>query len=160
MRRPFSKKAELVKHLLQQAYVRSSQKEMDRIDLKHHIMTLLCHGHLHLAPLESPGKILDIGTGTGIWAIEMGEQYPESDIIGIDLSPVQPNWYGRPSQIRLHQKRPIAKENRVPDNVHFEIDDVEATDWLWPDNHFDYIHSRFMLASISNWQRYIRKAYQ
>ena len=29
---------------------------------------------LHLAPIgENPQRILDIGTGTGIWAIEMGE---------------------------------------------------------------------------------------
>ena len=49
---------------------------------------------------------------------------------------------------------------RVPDNVSFEIDDVEAKDWSWPDNHFDYIHSRFMICSISSWKRYIRKAFQ
>ena len=69
------------------------QKELDRIDLKHHVMMLLCNGYLHLAPLVNPKRILDIGTGTGIWAIEMGEQYPEAEVKGIDLSPVQPAWY-------------------------------------------------------------------
>jgi len=54
----------------------------------------------------------------------------------------------------------VLKHHRVPNNVHFLIDDVEAEDWSWPDNHFDYIHSRFMLASISSWKRLIRKAYQ
>lgn len=92
-----AEQAELVRHLIQLADARTLQKELDRIDLKHHIMTLLCHGHLHLAPLVSPGKILDIGTGTGIWAIEMGEEYPKSEITGIDLSPVQPSWYYFPS---------------------------------------------------------------
>ena len=48
----------------------------------------------------------------------------------------------------------------MPDNVKFEIDDVEAKDWTWPDNHFDYLHSRFMLGSISSWKRLIRKAFQ
>jgi ribosomal protein L11 methylase PrmA len=29
---------------------------------------------LHLAPIgENPQRILDVGTGTGIWAIDMGE---------------------------------------------------------------------------------------
>jgi len=29
---------------------------------------------LHLAPIgERPARILDVGTGTGIWAIEMGK---------------------------------------------------------------------------------------
>lgn len=31
-------------------------------------------GKLHNAPLKNPQRILDLGTGTGIWAIEMGEQ--------------------------------------------------------------------------------------
>jgi hypothetical protein len=30
---------------------------------------------------------------------------------------------------------------RVPDNVHFEVDDIES-DWLFKENYFDYIHSR------------------
>jgi ubiquinone/menaquinone biosynthesis C-methylase UbiE len=28
---------------------------------------------LHLAPLENPQRILDLGTGTGIWAMDMAE---------------------------------------------------------------------------------------
>ena len=71
----------------------NDEKELDRIDLKHHIMLLLCDGHLHVAPLHKPRRVLDVGTGTGIWAIEMGEQYPDAEIHGIDLSPVQPIWY-------------------------------------------------------------------
>lgn len=54
---------------------------------------LLTSGNLHLAPLANPKRILDIGTGTGIWAIEMAEQYPDAQVIGIDLSPIQPHWY-------------------------------------------------------------------
>lgn len=118
----------------------NDEKELERIDLKHHVMRLLSQGHLHLAPLDQPKVMLDVGTGTGIWALEMAEQYPDATIIGTDLSPVQPVM--------------------VPDNVHFEIDDVEAKHWSWPDNYFDYIHSRFMIGSISNWQRLVRKAFQ
>jgi ubiquinone/menaquinone biosynthesis C-methylase UbiE len=33
---------------------------------------VLLKGRNHFAPLEDPRKILDIGTGTGKWAIEMG----------------------------------------------------------------------------------------
>jgi len=40
----------------------------------HHLLTLRCDGKLHMAPLgPNPHRILDLGTGTGIWAIEMGE---------------------------------------------------------------------------------------
>ena len=54
------------------------------MDIKHHVFTLLCSGDLHLAPLVKPRIILDIGTGTGIWAIGNGRSIPG----------VSNNWYG------------------------------------------------------------------
>ena len=69
------------------------QAELERCDIHHHVITLLCGGELHFAPLRRPQRILDIGTGTGIWAMEMADQYPDAQIIGTDLSPVQPSWY-------------------------------------------------------------------
>ncbi|KAI9739710.1 MAG: hypothetical protein M1834_006429 [Cirrosporium novae-zelandiae] len=49
----------------------NDEKEQDRLDLAHYMITSLLDGKLHLAPLPSdPSRILDIGTGTGIWAIE------------------------------------------------------------------------------------------
>ena len=48
-------------------------------------------GARHLAPLDEdlPLRVIDIGTGTGQWAIEMGDRYPNFDIQGTDLSPIQ-----------------------------------------------------------------------
>jgi methylase of polypeptide subunit release factors len=47
----------------------------------HHMMTLRTDGKLHVTPLpEYPQKILDLGTGTGIWAIEMGDKYPSAQV--------------------------------------------------------------------------------
>lgn len=69
-------------------------------------MVLLCGGRLHIAPLVHPKTILDIGTGTGIWAMEMADQYPESMIIGTDLSPVQPTWYETDFHVRLWAAKP------------------------------------------------------
>lgn len=118
----------------------NDEAELERIDIKHHVFILLCSGHLHLVPLLKPDKILDLGTGTGIWAMEMADQYPESTIIGTDLSPVQPTW--------------------VPDNVRFEIDDFESKSWFWRENYFDYIHSRFLVSSVSSYPALIRKAFK
>jgi hypothetical protein len=44
--------------------------EQEREDMKHAMVKMLCQ-QLHFAPIGShPQEILDIGTGTGIWAIE------------------------------------------------------------------------------------------
>jgi ribosomal protein L11 methylase PrmA len=45
--------------------------EQEREDMKHAMVRLLSGQKLHFAPLgNNPQNILDIGTGTGIWAIE------------------------------------------------------------------------------------------
>jgi ubiquinone/menaquinone biosynthesis C-methylase UbiE len=67
---------------------------------------VLLDGKLHLAPIENPQNVLDVGTGTGIWAVEFGNlellckeqhqltqlanQYPSAKVTGTDLSPIQP----------------------------------------------------------------------
>jgi len=49
----------------------NDETEQDREDLKHAMVLNLCGGKLHFADIgENPQNILDIGTGTGIWAIE------------------------------------------------------------------------------------------
>lgn len=135
---------------------------MDRIDLKHHVIILLCGGNLHLAPLSNPIRILDVGTGTGIWAMEMADQYPESTIVGTDLSPVQPSWYDiRIPSIQNHRSAARrTKSYRVPNNIRFVIDDLESPVWSWEEDYFDYIHSRFMICSISSWPDFANKTFK
>ncbi|KAH0536012.1 hypothetical protein FGG08_007095 [Glutinoglossum americanum] len=50
--------------------------ESQRLDIFHHMINLSLNGVLHLAPIGNPERILDIGTGTGTWAIEMVESTP------------------------------------------------------------------------------------
>jgi methylase of polypeptide subunit release factors len=63
------------------------------MDLENHLFLLILDNKLHLAPLQSPQRILDLGTGTGIWPMWIADQYPSAEVIGTDLSPVQPTWY-------------------------------------------------------------------
>ena len=87
-----------------------------------------------MAPIQADGSIiLDIGTGTGRWAIQMGELYNGARITGNDLSPIQPSW--------------------VPNNVNFLVDDVEL-DWTDADK-FDIIHCKCMGSAIEDWPRLI-----
>jgi len=115
----------------------NDERENDRLDLQHQLLVMLFEG-LHRVPLKNPQKILDIGTGTGIWALEMADKFPSAEVIGNDLSPIQPTW--------------------VPPNLRFEVDDAEAT-WPYKKNSFDYIHTRYMVGSIVHWQRLLNQAF-
>lgn len=50
--------------------------EQEREDMKHAMVKLLCQ-QLHFAPIGgNPQEIMDIGTGTGVWAIESEFRLP------------------------------------------------------------------------------------
>lgn len=55
-----------------------------RKDLQHHIFYLTLQGKLGLAPNIQPGnqvgRALDLGTGTGIWAMDFGDEHPEAEV--------------------------------------------------------------------------------
>jgi methylase of polypeptide subunit release factors len=52
----------------------NDEQEQDRLDIHHHISMLNLGGELYLAPIgDHPNNILDLGTGTGAWAIDMGK---------------------------------------------------------------------------------------
>lgn len=70
-----------------------TKSELDRLDLTHQMLRICLGDKLYLAPIgDDPGRVLDVGTGTGIWAIEFGDDHPSAEIIGTDLSPTQPTW--------------------------------------------------------------------
>ncbi|KAL9630712.1 MAG: hypothetical protein Q9164_006282 [Protoblastenia rupestris] len=117
----------------------NDESELDRLDLTHNMLKITLGMKLFIAPIsEKPARILDIGTGTGIWAIEMGDEYPMAEIIGTDLSATQPTW--------------------VPSNVKFEIDDAEQP-WTFREK-FDLIHLRYLAAAIVDWPRLVRQCYE
>ncbi|KAK6068342.1 methyltransferase domain-containing protein [Seiridium cupressi] len=128
--------------------------EQDRLDLQHNIYLLLLDGWLHLAPMTTvPKYVLDIATGTGIWAHDFAEKYPESFVIGNDLSAIQP-------------------DPRVP-NLVFQKDDAESL-WVFPAPHppttecsfpcehrilFDYVHLRMVVTCFDDTRNVMRQAF-
>jgi tRNA G46 methylase TrmB len=72
-----------------------SKREALRLENQHRLCYTILDGNLHLPWITIPpaAKILDLGTSSGIWAIEMANQYPTSTVIGVDISPQQT---GRP----------------------------------------------------------------
>ncbi|KAF2459535.1 S-adenosyl-L-methionine-dependent methyltransferase [Lineolata rhizophorae] len=111
--------------------------ELERQDLQYEILKVLFGGRNFFAPLDNPKDILDIGCGTGKWAIEMGCYFPNSRVTGIDLTPCQP-------------------VDDLPRNVRFIIDDANQEDWLV---RADYIHARMLIGAFEDFREVIRKAY-
>lgn len=50
----------------------NDETENDRLDMMHEMFLVLLHRKLYLAPIKHPQRVMDLGTGTGIWAIDFG----------------------------------------------------------------------------------------
>ncbi|KAI9762648.1 MAG: hypothetical protein M4579_000266 [Chaenotheca gracillima] len=113
--------------------------EQTRLNIVHQMHLYILEGRLTTAPIsDTPERILDIGTGTGEWAIGMAEMYPDAEVIGTELSAIQPD--------------------AVPSNVYFEIDDAEE-EWTFT-TFFDFIHIRNLSGAFSNWLAIYRQSFR
>ncbi|KAH7355546.1 S-adenosyl-L-methionine-dependent methyltransferase [Pyrenochaeta sp. MPI-SDFR-AT-0127] len=62
-------------------------QEQDRLSLQHQIFVHALQGKLTTTRLlPSTRRILDLGTGPGHWAVEMARQYPQAEVVGIDMT--------------------------------------------------------------------------
>ena len=71
-------------------------------------------------------------------AIDFADMHPQSQVFGIDLSPVQPGF--------------------VPPNLSFQIDDIEEP-WTYGQK-FDFIYSRMMVGSLANVPRFFEQSFE
>ncbi|GKT41435.1 secondary metabolism regulator laeA [Colletotrichum spaethianum] len=116
----------------------NDELEQERLDIANHLWMLTWDGKFCLCPKnEGAKRVLDVGTGTGIWALDYADEHPEATVIGVDLSPIQPGF--------------------VPPNCFFEVDDVEQ-EWTWPEP-FDLIFSRNMAGSLQDWRGFVAQAF-
>ena len=51
----------------------NDEVERDRLVLQHEALKCLRNNQIYFAPIKDPRQILDVGTGVGIWAVEMGK---------------------------------------------------------------------------------------
>ncbi|KAF2274311.1 S-adenosyl-L-methionine-dependent methyltransferase [Westerdykella ornata] len=119
-------------------YAPNDDKYASYETIVHHLWLLTLHDKLFLAPIQDPQMILDVGTGTGLWAIDMADYFPSAEIIGTDLSPIQ--------------------ATTAPPNIRFEVDDASA-EWTYPENSFDFVHVRGLTGCIRDWPYLYQQAY-
>jgi SAM-dependent methyltransferase len=70
--------------------------EVDRLDVQHYALREAL-GANYLAPVQRPALVLDVGAGTGQWAYELCAEFPEAQVVGLDLEPSKP---GAPANYR------------------------------------------------------------
>ncbi|KAF2016284.1 S-adenosyl-L-methionine-dependent methyltransferase [Aaosphaeria arxii CBS 175.79] len=116
----------------------NDEEQNDQLDIAHQMFLILLNQKLHLAPLQNPQRVIDLGCGTGIWAIDFADENPSAEVIGVDLSPIQPSF--------------------SPPNCKFEIDDVTSP-WTYPRDHFDFVNIRSLYGSIADFPALYRQVY-
>jgi SAM-dependent methyltransferase len=127
------------------------EDEQDRLDMFHKLLSEARRGRLHSAPISSAAstvngpacegpRILDLGCGTGIWAIDIAKQYLNAEVLGVDLVSMQP-------------------PNR-PRNCEFQAPrDYESPWWCLGEDSWDLIHLQMGCGSVSNWLNLYRKIF-
>ncbi|KIO32949.1 hypothetical protein M407DRAFT_18106 [Tulasnella calospora MUT 4182] len=75
-------------------------------------------------------RVLDIGTGTGAWAIDVAIQYPHAEVVGLDLAPVKLG-------------------STPPANCTFILGDASTS--LKSYGQFDVVHARAILQGVKDY---------
>lgn len=103
------------------------------VDIQHQLWYLSLNGNLHKTILPDTSEkinIMDIGTGTGVWALAMAKRWPNANVIATDLT-LPPRRDDTPSNISFIQHN--------------------ANDSEWPFEKFHFIHARMVDAGVHDW---------
>ncbi|KAF8136589.1 S-adenosyl-L-methionine-dependent methyltransferase [Boletus edulis] len=141
--------------LSQRYMLPADEEEIRRSELQHRMLQFLFGGKNYVGPVpqvlipqdgRERCRVLDLGTGGGCWcvlyqtissAIDMADEFPEAEVIGVDLAPIQPR--------------------EVPENCTFELCDLDQWYLPYPSGHFDVIHARSMHTGIENYTRLLHE---
>ncbi|KAH0582177.1 hypothetical protein H2248_011827 [Termitomyces sp. 'cryptogamus'] len=98
-----------------------------RLDELHNGIKAYFKGALAFTDIKNPKAILDVGAGSGAWAIQAAQQYPDATVVAADISPLP--------------------DRLLPQNLSYHHLDV-LHPYPWEANTFDVIHMRLLLFHI------------
>ena len=124
-------------YLVEEPYfLAKDDQEINRLDFQHFLFRFALKGN-YAAPINAPTNILDVGTGTGRWAMELAALFPRANVIGLDVVPP-------PADDSLSLGNGL---DRRPDNyVYVQGNVLEGLPF--PDATFDFVHQRLLVAAI------------
>jgi SAM-dependent methyltransferase len=116
------------------------EMEQDRLDFFHAVFIVAMRSTklLHV-PHTFNGRFLDLGCGTGIWAIELAKAYPDAYVLGLDISAIQPE--------------------SIPLNCVFKAPFNYELPWLISEGQWDIIHMRMGCGSVMDWPNLYRRIF-
>lgn len=117
------------------------EQEQDRLDIFHKVFTVarVSDGLIYAPHPTTDARFLDLGCGTGIWAIDVANKYPESFVLGVDLAAIQPSNH--------------------PKNCAFYAPFDYESPWALGENSWDLIHLQMGCGSVTSWPSLYRRIF-
>ncbi|KAK7463533.1 hypothetical protein VKT23_006881 [Stygiomarasmius scandens] len=112
-----------------------------------HLFFKACYKGITMHQFETPpSMVLDLGCGTGVWALDAAQQWPSSIIVGFDLVKRQPNLakfekLGMYKDLtkRLHWKQGNFLENLPFPSDHFDLVRVSRLGLAIPEDEWQFV---------------------